>query len=99
MKNKTTSVLIVMLIALSVFSQIQNRNQREKIKSLNHKITMLWLCESYRANIEAEILSIVVDGRKVPYKLSIEYHKSVEQCKQLTDESVFNLQDPDKKKE
>lgn len=99
MKNKITSVLIVVLIALSVFSQIQNRNQRKKIKSLNHKITMLWLCESYRSNIEAEILSLVIDGRKIPYKLSIEYNKSVELCKQLTDERVFNSQDQDKEKE
>lgn len=98
MKNKITSVLIVVLIAF-VFIQIQNRNQRKKIESLNHKITLLWLCESSRSNIEAEILSLVIDGRKIPYKLSIEYNKSVELCKQLTDERMFNLQDPDKKKE
>lgn len=99
MKNKITTVLIVVLIALSAFSQVQNSKQRKKIKSLNHKITMLWLCESSRANIEAEILSLIVDGYKVPHKLSVEYNNSVELCKQLSDESIFNLQDPDKKKE
>ena len=98
MENKITSVLIVVLIAFA-FIQIQNRNQRKKIESLNHKITLLWLCESSRSNIEAEILSLVIDGYKVPHKLSVEYNNSVELCKQLSDESIFNLQDLDKKKE